>query len=204
MGVQERRAKQKESLRQDILDAARQLFVRDGYESVSMRKIADKVEYSPGTLYLHFRDKAEILDCLCEETFAKLEQKCELIQNDQGDALEGLRRALRMYVEFGLQNPNHYLVTFVLSAGQHQVPDSETRKMHAGLRCFGRLREIVARCAREGRLASNDVEETTQALWAGVHGVTSLLITQCGFPFIEQSRLIQRVVDILIEGVRAR
>jgi AcrR family transcriptional regulator len=68
MGVQERRARQKEGVREEILDAARTLFVKEGYEHVSMRKIAEKVEYAPGTIYLYFRDKAEILDRICEET----------------------------------------------------------------------------------------------------------------------------------------
>src|SRR4051794_30766926 len=55
MGVHERRARQKESVREEILDAARTLFVKEGYEHASIRKIADKIEYSPGTIYLYFR-----------------------------------------------------------------------------------------------------------------------------------------------------
>jgi len=69
MGVQERRAREKKELRQEILDAARDLFVREGFENVSMRKIAEKIEYSPTTIYLYFQDKADLLDCICEETF---------------------------------------------------------------------------------------------------------------------------------------
>jgi len=60
MGVAERRAREKRKLKQQILDAARQLFVRDGYESASMRKIANKIEYSPATIYTYFKDKDEI------------------------------------------------------------------------------------------------------------------------------------------------
>ena len=68
MGVHERRAREKKELRQEILDAARDLFLREGYENVSMRKIAEKIEYSPTTIYLYFQDKADLLDCICEET----------------------------------------------------------------------------------------------------------------------------------------
>src|SRR5438874_10487609 len=114
MGTAERKARQKENLRQEILDAARDLFVRDGYESVSMRKIAEKVEYAPGTLYLYFRDKSEILQSLCEETFAKLRKRMEAIHNDEGDPLDGLRRGLLTYIQFGLDNPSHYTITFIL------------------------------------------------------------------------------------------
>src|SRR4051794_11201923 len=111
MGVQERRAREKERNRGEILDAARAFFVKEGYEHVSIRKIADKIEYAPGTIYLYFRDKAEILDRICEETFSKLEQRMHAINKDPASPLDGLRRGLRTYVQFGVDNPNHYICT---------------------------------------------------------------------------------------------
>ena len=198
MGVQERRARQKEGVREEILDAARTLFVKEGYEHVSIRKIAEKVEYAPGTIYLYFRDKAEILDRICEETFARLAIRLEAISRDQADPLDCLRRGLRTYVQFGVDNPNHYIVTFVQA---RQI--SHDHQPKAGERCFDNLRAAVARCIQAGQLNCEDVEEVAQALWAGAHGVITLLIT-CSFPFIEPNRLIDRVVHILIEGIRKR
>src|SRR5438132_12349875 len=98
MSIQQRRAREKEDLRGEILDAARALFVKEGYESVSIRKIADKIEYAPGTIYLYFRDKAEILDRICEETFAKLLLKMNAIKQDTAPPLDKLRRGLRTYI----------------------------------------------------------------------------------------------------------
>ena len=72
MGVKERRAREKELLRRQILSAARELFVNEGYESVSMRKIAERIEYSPTTIYLYFEDKADLLDSVCQETLLSL------------------------------------------------------------------------------------------------------------------------------------
>src|SRR6266542_1769402 len=95
MGTAERKSRQKESTRQEILDAARDRFVREGYESVSMRKIADRVEYAPGTIYLYFKDKAEILDTLCKQTFEKLRTRLEAIRKDTGEPVERLRHRLR-------------------------------------------------------------------------------------------------------------
>src|SRR5258708_5584578 len=198
MGSKQRRAREKEGLREEILDAARALFVKEGYESVSIRKIADKIDYAPGTIYLYFRDKAAILDRICEETFSKLEQRMQSINKDPANPLDGLRRGLRTYVQFGIDNPNHYIVAFVQAK---QIPQDHQPK--AGERCFDNLRAAVRRCIDAGQLNCDDVEEMAQALWAGVHGVTTLLITCC-FPFIEQNRLIDRVVHILIEGIRKR
>ena len=201
MGVQERKARQKENLRQEILDAARDLFVHEGVESVSIRKIAERIEYSPGTIYLYFNDKAEIIKTLCEETFSKLDQKLRAIKDDPSDSLGSLRRGLRAYIEFGLQNPNHYLVTFVLS-GLPLHDMGEDKKLASGGRCFDNLRGIVGKCIQEGLFRVDDSEETAQVLWAGIHGVTTLLITKPGFPFVEQTRLVERVVDVLVQGVR--
>jgi AcrR family transcriptional regulator len=198
MGVQERRARQKESIREEIVDAARTLFVKEGYEHVSIRKIAEKIEYAPGTIYLYFRDKAEILDRICDETFARLAQRMQAINADPSNPLDGLRRGLRTYVQFGLDNPNHYVVTFVQA--KQMASDYHPK---AGDQCFDNLRAAVARCIDAGQLNCNDVEEVSQALWAGAHGVTTLLITS-SFPFIEHNRLVDRVVHILIEGIRKR
>ena len=199
MGVQERRARQKENVREEILDAARTLFVKEGYEHVSIRKIAEKIEYAPGTIYLYFRDKAEILGRICEETFSKLDKKMQAINQDHpASPLDGLRRGLRTYIQFGVDNPNHYICTFVEAK---QIPHDQ--QPQAGERCFDNLRAAVRRCIEAGQLNCEDVEEVAQALWAGAHGVTTLLIT-CSFPFIEPNRLIDRVVSILIEGIRKR
>ena len=75
MGTQERRNREKESLRQEILDAARRLFLKNGFQNVSMRQIAEKIEYSPTTIYLYFKDKSALFRSICEETFGKLERK---------------------------------------------------------------------------------------------------------------------------------
>jgi AcrR family transcriptional regulator len=200
MGVAERKSRQKADLRQDILLAARDLFVREGYESVSIRRIAEKVEYSPGTIYLHFKDKAEILDTICQQTFEKLRARMEAIQRDPGDPVEGLRRGLRTYIQFGLDNPNEYIVTFVVARRQCE-PASPTAKP-VGMACFDCLRETVRKCIEGGFINGGGVEDTAQAIWTAIHGVTSLLVSNCGFPFVEHTRLIERVIDILIKGVR--
>src|SRR5208283_4116639 len=108
MGLTERRERQKLALRQEILTAARELFAKEGYENVSMRRIAEKIEYSPTTIYLYFRDKDELLHEMCAETFALLTRKLNKILGAEGDPVEKLRMGLKAYVEFGLKHPNHY------------------------------------------------------------------------------------------------
>src|ERR1039457_4823411 len=110
------RQKHKEELRRVILDAARDIFVRQGYESFSMRKLAEKIEYSPGSVYLHFKNKEELFECLVDESFARLLTTLTDLRNgqEQTSPVEELKMGMRAYVEFGLRNPNDYRFAFML------------------------------------------------------------------------------------------
>jgi AcrR family transcriptional regulator len=203
MGVQERRAREKKELRQEILDAARELFVREGFEHVSMRKIAEKIEYSPTTIYLYFQDKADLVDCLCEETLARLVRKQNQIDQAIRDPLERLRRGLRSYIEFGLKHPNHYKMSFMMSE-LFEDPERAVRSRAMGEKAFDHLRRDLAQCVQEKLFIVADIEATAQALWATIHGLTSLLIAKPMFPWVERETLIDTLVDNAINGMRTR
>lgn len=200
MTVKDRRERQKEALREEILNAARELFAREGYESVSMRRIAEKIDYSPTTIYLYFQDKSELLFHVCEETFSKLVKTMEGLGLDRTDPVGNLKKAGRAYVEFGLRHPNHYKVTFMLP---HQHEGIEVGEQAMGMRCFNNLRVMVEECVRQGQFRAMDVETTSQALWATMHGVTSLLIGHPTFPWVEKDKLIHHVVDAMVDGLKA-
>jgi AcrR family transcriptional regulator len=201
MGTKERRAREKEQLRHQILSAARELFVNEGYENVSMRKIADKIEYSPTTIYLYFKDKADLLDSVCKETLLNLLNTLELLKRDKSDPVEVLRKSGKAYVEFGLKYPQDYKLTFVvrpqfqkgLGLGEGSV----------GERVFDYLRAMVSECIRQKRFRQVDVEITGQALWSAVHGVTLLLIDFPDFPWTEKDKLIDTVIQTMIKGLKA-
>jgi AcrR family transcriptional regulator len=202
MGIKERRLREKESLRQEILDAARELFVEEGFESVSMRRIAEKIEYSPTTIYLHFKDKAELLHSICDETFKMLIVRLQRIQGEHTDPLESLKAGLREYCRFGLEFPQHYRVTF-MGFGDRNDPGRYDDLNSSGAQAFAFLCQGIAACVGAGKLPSGDVQAYGQVLWSGAHGVTSLLIAKCAFPFIERNKLIDLVVDTLVDGLRA-
>jgi AcrR family transcriptional regulator len=204
MTVKERRAREKAELREEILDAARELFVREGYENFSMRRLAEKIEYSPTTIYLYFKDKAELLFALCEETFSKLVQQLETIASLATDPLEGLRAGMLAYVDFGLKHPSNYLVTFVLP---HPTGTSDSDRYLCpsgmGMRAFDCLRQAVAECVHTGKFRKLDLEKTSQAIWAALHGVTSLLIVHPDFPWVSREEIVDQVIETTIEGLKA-
>ena len=201
MGTKERRAREKEQLRQQILVAARELFVNDGYENVSMRKIANKIEYSPTTIYLYFKDKADLLDSVCKETLLNLLNTLEQLKNDKSDPVETLRKSGQAYVEFGLKYPQDYKLTFVIRP-QFQK-GLGLQEGSVGEKVFNYLREMVSECVRQNIFRQADIETTGQVMWSAVHGVTLLLIDFPDFPWTEKGKLIDTVIHTTIEGLKA-
>lgn len=202
MSVKLRREREKENLRQEILDAAREMFATEGYKNVSMRKIADKIEYSPTTIYLYFKDKADLFHQICEETFARLARRLSEINAEETDTLKALRKGLRAYVEFGLEHPNHYEVTFITPLIENVESDEHSFEGSLGEQAFGFLKKCVSDAISAGKIKSGNVDLISQTLWAGVHGLTSLLIGHSNFPFVEKEKLIDSLIDTMIEGLK--
>jgi AcrR family transcriptional regulator len=202
MSVQERRAKEKQELRQEIIDAARDLFINEGFENVSMRKIADRIDYSPTTIYLYFQDKIDLLDCICEETLSRLQERLAGIRDEYSDPVERMHRGLRAYIDFGLEHPGDYRVAFILEFKQY-IESGRCLRCHTlGQQTFDGLRNDVAECVRSGAFASGDIEAMSQVIWAAIHGLASLLITRSHFPWVDRDLLIETLVDSLIRGFR--
>lgn len=193
----------KVGLRQDILDAARELFVKQGYEGVSMRKIAHEIKYSPTAIYLHFRDKQELFDCLAAEGFSKLLEQLQSIGGpESGDPVEALRRSLHAYVDFGLRNPDLYKITFLMQVDFPAEGGGTSKRHEIGCQAFQNLQMSVEACIQAGRFRVSDRGLASELLWAGVHGVVSLLIVHPAFPWQNRNVLVNTMIDTLLEGVR--
>jgi AcrR family transcriptional regulator len=199
MGSKERIERRKVMLRQEILDAAMEMFAKDGYTHVSMRKIAYKIEYSPTIIYHYFKDKAHLLTCVCDDIFAELIKRFEALGPDSGDPLARLRMGLHIYIDFGLKHPNHYQVAFMTSLAETTRYDFEG-SIHQ--EAFNFIRSAVKECVRQNKVRKHDVETTSQALWVAVHGLTSMLIVDRDFPWVNQDKLINYLIDLLIKGMK--
>ena len=207
MGVRDRRARQKQLLRQQILDAARELLIKEGCDSLSMRRVAERIDYSPTAIYLHFKDKQELVFSLCEESFARLVRELETLPEEYPDPLVRLRKGMERYVAFGLKNPNHYLPAFVLPP----PADLDVKRQQAmlspasnGMRALATLRETIAEGVRAKQLRKVDPDVAARATWAALHGITSLLIVHEHFPWGDRDKVIQNLIDSLIDGLRRR
>jgi len=168
-----------------------------------MRRVAEKIEYSPTTIYLYFEDKASLLYAICEETFAGLAKRMEAITRDGDDPIEVLRRGCRAYVDFGLKYPNHYKLTFINHPQHPRDEKRHLREESMGMKAYGNLRSGVEACIKAKKFRETNVEAVTQMMWAGGHGITSLLISMPDFPWVKKTDLIDLMIDTLIDGLRA-
>jgi AcrR family transcriptional regulator len=170
LGIAERRERERQDVRRRILDAARDLFMREGYERVTMRRIADAIEYSPTTIYLHFEDKDALVNALCAEEFQQLLDAFAAAP-PPADPVDGIRQLGLAYARFGLQNPYHYRFMFMTPIhSDHEVsaPGAEAYRM---------LRRQVEGAVAAGMFVDLPVDTIAQVLWASLHGAVSLLIT---------------------------
>jgi AcrR family transcriptional regulator len=192
------RERYRDVLRREILDAAREAFVRYGYDGVSVRKVAEKVGCSHGNLYLHFKDKEALFDCLVQESFEQFAEGLRKVPESarSGDPVELLRKGGRAYVEWGVANASVYEFVFILRRPNQRRP----RKPHV---TYERMRTLVQRCIDEKRFRRMDADAASQALWAAAHGITSLLILRPAFPWADRDKLIGQVIDAAVDGMLA-
>jgi len=203
--IQTRRARQKALLRQEIIDAARDILAREGYEQLSLRRVAERIEYSPTAIYLHFEDKRDLVFQVCEETFGRLMAELEPLEAEFKDPVARLREGMRRYVAFGLRHPQHYLATFVAVPFEHlEDADRYTNPNASGMRALAMMRANVQACIEARKFKTVDPEVTTLALWASLHGVTVLLIQMPNFSWGDQKAMVELLIDMAVEGLRLR
>src|SRR5688572_29707153 len=116
MGIQERREREKSELRNKIMDAARELILEQGVEAVSMRKIAERIEYSPTAIYQHFADKEALLHAMCERDFDALGEDMREKTAHVADPVERIMMLGHGYVRFPMEFPSHFRVMFMTPA----------------------------------------------------------------------------------------
>lgn len=202
MGVKERREREKSETRDKILDAARELFIAEGFDGVSMRKVAEKIEYSPTAIYVHFADKNELFHELCRQDFARLQEVVVSSGGMSPDPVERLRQIGRNYIEFGVRYPNHYVFMF-MTPHPEQEPDEEDREIMGNpeVDAYAYLKLTVQQAIDEGRFREDlrDAELISQTLWAAVHGVISLDIAKCKDPWVDWRPLAERA-EIMLDA----
>lgn len=198
---------ERDQLKKLILDAARQLFVERGIEAVSMREIAKRVNYSPTTIYLHFVDKNDLLQTLCDHDSLVLAHDLHLITtNPNPDGIQQLRALCLAYSRYALTYPNHYRFMFMMPKPNQTQENSRLHHGNIEQDAYALLRATVQQAFEQAafRPELDNIDLIAQTLWAGIHGVCALEITMACDEWITWQPIEQRIAlmqDNMIRGL---
>lgn len=195
MGISDRRKREKEALGRKIMDAAREIFVEEGYEAVTMRRIADKIEYSATAIYSHFKDKDSLIRAITYSDFRALTERLHDI-GDVTDPVERMRRIAHLYVDFGVNNSNQYRLIFMSSSGP--LYDEEFREDVRGnpdKDAYAWIIKTMTDALKEGAISipEGKLELYAQTLWSAFHGLIALHIGLSGEPWVQWTSMDERV-----------
>jgi AcrR family transcriptional regulator len=201
----DRRARARAALQEKILDAARELFAAQGFEAVTLRKVAAAIEYAPAAIYGHFADKEALVRALCLRDFDQLNAAFARLLA-VADPLQRIAEAGRVFVRFAAANPNHFRLMFLQHVVLKEDEEVRARKGDPARDGYAFLRQAVAQAIERKLLRPElrDADLVAQTFWAGVQGVASIEIAFQGDPWVPLRSLPMRTrtaVDALMRGL---
>ena len=186
--------------RGEILDAAERIFIAEGYEGATIRKIAEEVGVSSTALYMHFPDKACILGEICNRTLKLLLERNRELVAKPVEPVVRVRMMLEAYMRWGLAHPNAYQLVYSaprpLSAGFW--PEDT---VDLSVQCFELFAGVVREIAAQGRLRAGTADSAAQAFWMGCHGVVALIAARPTFNWADTEELIELTLEGLMNGL---
>ena len=195
--------------RDEILVAAKELFLRDGFEATTIRRIADVVGVSAPALYLYFRDKDAIMLALCDQTFRSLIEVMEGMEQQELTPIERLRSCGAAYIHFALEHPREYWLTFMSG----NTPEAIKRRGHKpesfdpdapgsqGAIAFAKLMGIFREIENSGLQLTYPVDTAAELVWMSLHGLVAALINNPEFNWTKRDVLIAGMLDMAVRGV---
>jgi AcrR family transcriptional regulator len=195
--AKQRRELHKANLRSELIAAAHKLVQEEGYDGLTIRKLAKRVGLAPMSVYSYFADKQDILYALAEDAFEALAERIERHKAD--DPLESLRAVMVEYAAFGLGNPNEYRIVATTEqvTPPEQLEPGQPEERNPAMQL---LISRVEACVKAGKL-SGDPRAIATMLWAVGHGTISLLISFPHYPFGEAEAFVERMYDLALAGL---
>ncbi|MFD0999399.1 TetR/AcrR family transcriptional regulator [Ohtaekwangia kribbensis] len=169
MTIAERKNKEKEEMSKRILDGARRVFLKNGYERTSMRNIAEEINYSPGTLYFYFKDKGEIFNKLHEEGFRLLLAKCKVLDN-VADPFERLKAVGKTFIQFATENKDYYNLMFLVD----EADDYKKGGLNVATDAINHLAATIKACQEKGHFKDMKTDYLTFMILSSIHGICAL------------------------------
>lgn len=208
--AKQRREAARQSLREEILAASREIIATEGFDALTMRHLAERIGYSAASLYLHFKNREEIAREVSRVGYAELLATLQqAVAPHAKDAIARLRAVARAYIEFGLENPQTYSLIFMEDRTYIAVTNAEKEEGDPGTKAYELLVETAARLIAAG-LKPQKVgrparavtpTELAESIWAALHGVVSLKLTCPEFPTAPAALMTGVLVETLVAGL---
>lgn len=203
MGIKERQERDRETVSRAILDAARDLFVNESYQNVSIRKIAERIEYSPAAIYGYFPAKDDIFFALAEEGFRLLHgEPDQFAALADVPPLERLRAMFWRFYQFSEEHPQYFALMFVDRTVPRISREYERFAFaHEGKRL---LLDQLQSCIDSGALPKSvDPHSALRVLSAALLGVAVMRLSDRLAPGEQAQDLARDVLDITIAGLQS-
>ncbi|MGD9891248.1 MAG: TetR/AcrR family transcriptional regulator [Dehalococcoidia bacterium] len=194
--VAHRRTRDRDSVRLALIDAAREVLAREGYDGLTIRRVAERAEYSLGTVYGYFADKDDLLYSLVHEDFTRLTERLRAIRETHEGAA-AVREMLLSYAQMGLEQPESYQVMFMFRPKLARRNASDESGEHA----YSIFRSCVIAAMERGEFRRMNPDVVAQILWAAIHGLVSLRLTLTEFSWEDVDHLAETLVDAEIRGL---
>jgi AcrR family transcriptional regulator len=204
MGIVERKERERQEMRELIQKAALMLFIEKGFDNVSIRNIADRIEYSPTTIYLYFKDKNELLHEIHTQGFTQLAEGFIHVFNEP-DSFERFRLIGLAYIKFALENAELYDLMFVQQHADEYLKQHD-ESWDEGQSAFGILKNIVEDCMKAGYMPMNNIEMFSFYVWGSLHGMIMLQSKErCLSVISDESKgsILHNSFELFINNLRA-
>lgn len=170
MGIAERKQEEKQEMHKLILDSARKIFLEKGYEKTSMRNIASEINYSPGMIYFHFKDKSEIFHELHKEGFRLFLAQLKILDN-VADPFERLKAVGKVFIQFAQDNKDYYNLMFIVDEPSKTATEGG---FQIAKEAINHLLHLVEECQAAGRFKGMDAEYFSFMILSTMHGICAL------------------------------
>lgn len=199
MGTKERQQRERDRLRDAILTAARELFVAEGYRNVSMRKVAERIEYSPAAIYRYFPSKDDIFFALAEEGFRKMAVHIGGAVEPVTDPHERLRRGLWAFYEFSKSDTEYFELMFL----DRSVPSisQDFQRFEFFQATTARAEADIQACVDAGLFSKTlNPAAALHVLWVGMLGAATIRLANRLAPGEDPDALAHDVIASLLAG----
>jgi AcrR family transcriptional regulator len=206
--VQDRKLRESEQRRKEIIKAVRKLIKAGGARAITLRKVAEEAGFSTTVVYALFKDKATLITQAMDNDLLELAKAMRGATDPALPAIDNIKRAGRAYVTFGMQHPDQYALVFMERRPHAPIESAMIEHGNQTEDPYAFGRQLFLDLAESGQVRADRLDSMGQIFWEGIHGMTSLRLvfgdTEEWFEHAEFNGHLDDLLDVLMTGILHR